>query len=284
MSIAGVGSFSSAGLSQMLSSLLSKLGATSASSTSTTSDDTASSSAGSASGSDTSLTGPNKPSLSSMILGTLIGMQQQQSGGDMSQTGSSSDAVQSLFTAMDSDGDGTVSQTELEGYIEQQGGTQSEADSLYTALDSSGSSNNGISESTLAGDVPQGPPPGGPPPGGMGGPPPGGMHGGSASDVASTLLKSMDSSGDGSVSQSEFESFVTSNGGTTAQADQDFTALDGSGSGSLGVSDFESAIEKQQNGNDSTSSSDGSAAPSLLAFLDKLAGNSAAGSTLSLSA
>ena len=284
MSIAGVGSFSSAGLSQMLSSLLSKLGATSASSTSTSSDDTASSSAGSASGSDTSLTGPNKPSLSSMILGTLIGMQQQQSGGDVSQTGSSSDAVQSLFTAMDSDGDGTVSQTELEGYIEQQGGTQSEANSLYTALGSSGSSN-GISESTLAGDAPQGPPPGGPPPGGMGGPPHGGMHGGgSASDVASTLLKSMDSSGDGSVSQSEFESFVTSNGGTTAQADQDFTALDSSGSGSLDVSDFESAIEKQQNGNDSTSSSDGSAAPSLLAFLDKLAGNSAAGSTLSLSA
>src|SRR6202012_4944532 len=132
------------------------------------------SSATSSSSSDTSLTGSSKPSLSSMILGTLIGMQQQQSGSDTSSSGdsssSSSDAVQSLFTAMDSDGDGTVSQSELEGYIEQQGGTQSEADSLYSMLDPSGSSS-GISESTLAGDAPQGPPSGGPPPGGM---PPGG--------------------------------------------------------------------------------------------------------------
>jgi Ca2+-binding EF-hand superfamily protein len=279
MSIAGVGSTGTASLSQMLSSLLSRVGATSSNAT-TKSDDTASNSA--TSGSDTSLTGSSKPSLSSMILGTLIGMQQQQSGCDASQTGDPSDAVQNLFTAMDSDGDGTVSQTELEGYIEQQGGTQNEADSLYSMLDPSGGS--GISESTLAGDAPQGPPPGGPPPGGMSGPHHGGMHGAhSASDVANSLLQSMDSDSDGSVSQSEFESFVTSNGGTKAQADADFSALDTSNSGSLSTSDFEKAIEQQQQ-NDSTGDSDSGAAPSLLAFLDKLAGNGTTGSTLSVSA
>jgi len=287
MSIAGVGSHSGASLSQMLSSLLSRLDTTSASSTSTTSDDTGSGSTTPVSGSDTSLTGPNKPSLSSMILGTLIGMQQQQSGGGTSQTGdpSSSDAVQSLFTAMDSDSDGSVSQSELEGYIEQQGGTQNQADQLYSMLDSSGDS--GISESTLQSDATQGPPPGGPPPGG---PPPGGMGGGhhlgmhgahSASDAASTLLQTMDSDSDGGVSQGEFESFVTSNGGTTAEADSDFAALDSSGSGSLSASDFEKAIEQQQQSNSGSTSG---SSPSILAFLNTLAGNNAVGSTVSLSA
>lgn len=286
MSIAGVGSHSGASLSQMLSSLLSRLDTTSASSTSSTSDDTGSGSATPVLGSDTSLTGPNKPSLSSMILGTLIGMQQQQSGG-ASQTGDPSDAVQSLFTAMDSDSDGSVSQSELEGYIEQQGGTQSQADQLYSMLDSSGGS--GISESTLQSDAPQGPPPGGPPPGGpplggMGGGHHDGMHGAhSASDAASTLLQTMDSDSDGSVSQNEFESFVTSNGDTTAEADSDFAALDSSSSGSLSASDFEKAIEQQQQQNSSTSTNGSS--PSVLAFLNALAGNSnALGSTVSLSA
>jgi Ca2+-binding EF-hand superfamily protein len=276
----------------MLSSLLSRLDTTSASSTSTTSDDTGSGSTTPVSGSDTSLTGPNKPSLSSVILGTLIGMQQQQSGGGTSQTGdpSSSDAVQSLFTAMDSDSDGSVSQSELEGYIEQQGRTQNQADQLYSMLDSSGDS--GISESTLQSDAPQGPPPGGPPPGGPppGGPPPGGMGGGhhlgmhgahSASDAASTLLQTMDSDSDGGVSQGEFESFVTSNGGTTAEADSDFAALDSSGSGSLSASDFEKAIEHQQQSN---SGSTNGSPPSILAFLNTVAGNNSAGSTVSLSA
>lgn len=282
MSIAGVGSHSGASLSQMLSSLLSRLDTTSASSTSTTSDDTGSGSATPVSGSDTSLTGPNKPSLSSMILGTLIGMQQQQSGGGTSQTGdpSSSDAVQSLFTAMDSDGDGSVSQSELEGYIEQQGGTQNQADQLYSMLDASGDS--GISESTLQSDAPQGPPPGGPPPGGMGGGHHLGMHGAhSASEAGSTLLQTMDSDSDGGVSQGEFESFVTSNGGTTAEADSDFAALDSSGSGSLSASDFEKAIEQQQQSN---SGSTNGSSPSILAFLNTLAGNNSVGSTVSLSA
>jgi Ca2+-binding EF-hand superfamily protein len=273
MSIAGVGAHSTPNLSQMLSSLLSRLDTASTSSASKTADDTASNSAiSSASGGSAMLAGPSRPSLSSMILGTLIGLQQQSgSSEDSTAASSSSDPVQNLFSAMDSDSDGTVTQSELEGYIEQQGGTQTQADNLYSMLDTSGSK--GITESDLASDAPQGPPPG---------PPPGGLDGtspfDSASDVGSKLLRALDSNSDGSVNKSEFEDFVTANGGAAAEADKDFSALDTSGSGSLSSSNFTAAIEKQQSGNNS-----GSYSPVLM-LLDAFAQNASSGSTLSLTA
>lgn len=281
MSIAGVGAYSNPNLSQMLSSLLSRLDTASASSTSSANDDqTSGSVTGSTSTTGTSiamLNGPSRPSLSSMILGTLIGLQQQ--SGDASQDASStssSDPVQSLFSSMDSDGDGTVTQSELESYIEQQGGTQTEADNLYSMLDSS--DGDGITESTLASDAPQGPPPG-PPPGGMGGPPPGvAEDAGGSSDIGSQLLDALDTDGDGTVSQSEFESFVTSNGGTSTEADADFSALDSSGSGSLSATDFTDAMNNLQSKVNS-----GGYSP-VLAFLDALSQGASQGTSVSLTA
>ncbi len=146
---------------------------------------------------------------------------------------------------MDSDGDGTVTQSELESYIVQQGGTQTEADNLYSMLAQSDS--NGITEDDLASQAPPPPPPGGP--GGPGGgPPPQNSDGSSdaTSDLGSKLVSLFDTNGDGTVSQSELENFVTQNGGTTDTADTYFTSLDTTGSGSLSSSDFATAIEKLQ--------------------------------------
>lgn len=225
----------------MLSVLLSKLDATTTTSTNT--DDTASSPATN-SGSAGALTGPTKPSLSSMILGLLIGQQQQSSDGTSSDdtSSSASDPVSNLFSAMDTDGDGTVSQSELENYIEQQGGTATAADNLFSMLDTSGS--DGITEDDLASQAPPPPPHGGP-----GGPHH--HHGGdsstsSADQIGSQLVSMFDTNGDGSVSQTELEDYVTSNGGTTAQADSIFSALDTGSSGSLSSSDFSTAIENLQ--------------------------------------
>lgn len=281
MSITGVGAYSNPHLSQMLSSLLTRLDATSTSSTAKTSDDAASGTAiGSATGVNAMLVGPTKPSLSSMILGTLIGLQQQSGDSqDSTNASSSSDSVQSLFSAMVSDASGAVSQNELESYIEQQGGTQKQADTLYSMLASS--SKDGITESDLASNAPQGPPPGPPP--GMTGLPPMGQDGtsssGFANDVGSALLKALDTNGDGSVSKSEFESFTTANGGSTTEADTDFSALDTTQSGSLSSSDFATAIEKLQNSASKDTYS------SMLTFLDALAqNNTSASSTVSLTA
>jgi len=96
------------------------------------------------------LTGPSSPQLSSSILDAL--MQLQQDSGTSSTNGaamdSSQDPMQQLFTAMDTDGDGSVSQTEMESYIEDQGGTQTQADQLFQSLDTSGSG--ALSESQMA--------------------------------------------------------------------------------------------------------------------------------------
>ena len=67
----------------------------------------------------------------------------------------------------------------------------------------------------------------------------------SAGQMADNLVSAMGGS-DGSVTKSEFENFVTSNGGTTSEADTDFSKLDKSGSTTLSASDLQQAIESQQ--------------------------------------
>ena len=187
------------------------------------------------------LTGSAQPPLSSQILGTL--MQMQGAGG--TQTGGSADPVQNLFNAMDTDGDGSVSQSEMESYLENAGATQGQADALYTSLNPNGSSA-GVTESEMASAAPT--------QGAMG------HHhhhhhaggaGGASGSPADTLMSLLDGNQDGSVSQDEFSSVVTANGGTTAEAASDFAALDSDKSGSLTSADFATAwqnIQSQQGG------------------------------------
>ena len=231
MSISGLGS--AAG--QTLAALLSQLNSTSAvTGFSDDSDDTAGASApaATASGASNTLTGSTKASLSGDVLQTLLQLQQDTSS-SATQAASTSDPLQSLFSSIDSDGDGSVSQTELENFIEQAGGSQSQADSLYAALGQTGQtsgtsgSNAGLSEGQFASALQQAAPPPGPPPAG-------GHHhhhhhggGGGASQAGNDLALAIDGSGnsDGTINHSELESFVTANGGTTSQADADYAAI-----------------------------------------------------------
>lgn len=237
MSIAGIGSHGPGNLSQMLSSLLSRLDKTSSKSTST---DTSTSTQATTTtvSSDSNLTGASKPSLSGMILGTLIGLQGQNT---QTSATSPSDAAQNLFSAMDGDSDGNVSKSELETYLQGVGGTSDQADSLYSLL---GGGDKGISEDQMSSAMPQ-PPAGGPPPGmgGFGGPQ-GGSSSGSAGD---SLVSLFDTNNDKSVSKSEYTSFVTAHGGTESDAESQFTSLLSDGSDQLTASNFNDAVNKLQN-------------------------------------
>ncbi len=220
------------------------------------------------------LSGNSKGALSSELLALLLQLQSL-SGTAAAQTTSSSNAsstatsavsgtsaasssstsanpIASLFSSMDANSDGTVSQSEFESYIENLGGTQNQADTLYSQLDQGSST--GLTEQQLAQDASQYGPPGPPPP------PPQQM---SAGQMADSLVSAMGGS-DGSVTKSEFENFVTSNGGTTSEADTDFSALDTSGSTTLSASDLQQAIENQQAQASSSTSSP------LLSWLDQL--------------
>ena len=100
------------------------------------------------------LTGSATPQLSGDILNTLMAMQQQSasgSAGAASGSSTSSDPVQQLFSAMDMDGNGSVSQSEMEAYVEKSGGTQADADALYNSISESSSTTSTASTATTAG-------------------------------------------------------------------------------------------------------------------------------------
>jgi hypothetical protein len=168
MSISGLGAPGSDYLSQILAKKLSRLDGpqNTTSTTSLTSAGSTASTAAPPTGPDASnaLTGTAQPTLSDKILALLVQLQSQTSV-DGSQTSSNPNLttttttsatsassgntpIQQLFAAMDGNGDGTVSQSEMEKYIESQGGTQSQADKLYSSLNQNGAS--GISESQMA--------------------------------------------------------------------------------------------------------------------------------------
>ena len=229
---------------------------------------------GTSSGNSTDTTGgTGSAALSSEILALLIQLQSQTASTGTSSSSSatsgtsavsgvsssassstSANPIASLFSSMDTDGNGTVSQSEFESYIENLGGTSSEADALYSQLDQGSTS--GLTEQQLAQDATQYGAPMAPPP------PPPQM---SASQMADGLVNAMGGS-DGSVTKSEFENFVTSNGGTTSEADADFSALDTSGSGTLTTSDLENAIQNQQTAQSSSSTT----ISPILTWLDSL--------------
>ncbi|MGC8534236.1 MAG: EF-hand domain-containing protein [Rhizomicrobium sp.] len=208
-------------------------------------------------GAPTSLNAPARPALTSGILNLL--MQQIENSGTTSAPGTpgttsgasaagtssalaTGNPVQALFTAIDSNGNGSISQSELEKFIEAAGGTQTQADALYAQLDPNGSGS--VSEATLTADMKA---------------LQGhfhhhhGMNGDrgnilamlaskSPNQLAGNMASAMDSNKDGVVSQSELTNFVAQNGGTSAQANSLFSALDTSGSSTLSTSDFQNLL------------------------------------------
>lgn len=257
--------------SQLLSTLLQKLASASSTSSSSSSSSTATASVSGfqqALPGDTkkSLTPPLTPTLNGDILSALIALQAQT--GDTAQSSASGDAsspVQQLFSAMDSDGDGEVSQTEMESYIEKQGGTQAQADALYNSLDQ-GNSSGGISEDQMQtavtnarqshahhhrhhgtgnGQEPQG--------------------------LAGAFMQALDANNDGSVSEDEFNDYMAKNGASADYAKDAFAQLDQDNSGALTSADFAKALSAYQS--PQSSSSPTSMMASLLNQLSGMAGS-----------
>jgi Ca2+-binding EF-hand superfamily protein len=146
---------------------------------------------------------------------------------------------QNLFNQIDTNGDGSVSKTELEQAVTNAGGGTQAADALYSVLDPNNTG--GFSEQQLAQVLPgpgfsdqmqaqmigyqaQGWP-------GASSAQPGGQ-------LAQNLFSQIDTNGDGSISQSELEQAVTAAGGSKAGADALYAKLDPNGTGSVSEQQF----------------------------------------------
>jgi Ca2+-binding EF-hand superfamily protein len=256
---------------QRLQSLFAQIAPTQTASTDTTdsTDDTSSTAP------DNALTGSTQAQLSGDILNTLIQMQ----GGSPASGTSGSDPVQSLFSAMDTDGDGSVSQTEMENYLESSGATQGQADAVYSALNPDGSAS-GISESQMAGAAQSSAPTGGA----------SGHHHhhhhaqGTSNDSnpLDQLMAEIGNTSDGGITQDAFSNLVTSSGGTAADASSDFASLDTDGSGTLTSADFATTWQNAQ-----SSQGAGAFTVSMLdafAKANNAVSHAAAGTTTSVSA
>jgi len=262
------------GANQLLLSLLNRISPTQSTSATTAADsstpaDPTAANASTTDTSGTSLTGPTKAQLSDQVLQLLTmmqatsGMQPNSGTAAPSSTTAAQNGLSKLVSAMDTDGDGSISQSEMESYIQGKGGTQAQADSLFTALNQGGTGN--LTQAQLSQDLQNAP---------------AGPHGhhhhhhqeqqASAGNVASQLMQAMDTNGDSSISQSEFENFVTSIGGTTDEADKDFSALNSQNSSGITTDQLTSAISAFQ----SSSTSPTEAKNAILTMLDNLGSTS----------
>jgi Ca2+-binding EF-hand superfamily protein len=189
--------------------------------------------------------------------------------------------AQSLFAQIDSNGDGTISQSELEQAVTNAGGSKEAADALYAKLDPNGAGS--VSEQQLAqsllGVLPHhhhhhhG---GGT---GVGSATDGGnaadalaslfnADGGGAAysplQIAQNMFSQIDQNGDGAITQSELEQAVTAAGGNKAGADALYAKLDPGGTGSVSQQRFVDALQPP-------SPSGNTAQDALLALLDQIA-------------
>lgn len=116
--------------------------------------------------SSVALTGSGKGDLSSQILQMLTMLQNQDATSSSDTTTSDAaadggeDAIAQLFSAIDTDGDGSITQSEMESYITDLGGTTDQADTLFASLDSEGTGSVSADDLAAASGPPPGPPPG----------------------------------------------------------------------------------------------------------------------------
>lgn len=236
----------------------------------------------------------------------LIDAQAQQSGAASGSTGGDpmSQFAQALFSQIDSNGNGSISKSELENAVTTAGGTVQAADALYAQLDPNNTGS--VSEQSFAQALGQ--------TAGLGqasggafrhhhhhmgidgdgdGSANGSSGGNNAQDalaalfgsagtsspgnLAQSLFSQIDTSGTGSITQSELEKAVTAAGGTKAAADALFAQLDPNNTGSVSEASFAQTLQPPSpNGN--------TAQDAILALLNAPVPGTATASTTSATA
>jgi Ca2+-binding EF-hand superfamily protein len=197
---------------------------------------------------------------------------------------------QNLFNQIDTNGDGSITQAELEQAVTADGGTKQAADALFSQLDPNntgsvseqqfaqafpGPSFSDQTQAQLIGYQAQGWP----------GPATAGPGGG----LAQSLFSQIDTNGDGTITQSELEQAVTAAGGTTQAADALYAQLDPNNTGSVSEQQFAQGLSQilphhhghhHGGGADAANSTNSNTADGALASLfDADSGNSAPGSS-----
>jgi len=222
----------------------------------------------------------------------LIGYQAQGWPG-ASSTAPGGQLAHSLFAQIDTNGDGSISKTELEQAVTKAGGSKDAADALYAKLDPNGTGS--VSEQQLTqalfGAQPHhhhhhggGHPAGATDAAGATDPSAtgsatdaltslfnadGGGAGNSPVQVAQNIFTQIDANGDGAITQSELEQAVTAAGGDKAGADALYAKLDPNGTGSVSEQQFTDALQPPSPGGNT-------AQDALLALLDQIAQGDAA--------
>jgi Ca2+-binding EF-hand superfamily protein len=237
--------------SQFMTSLLSRLSQNQSPSTSTVSYPSSSPSTTSASqpAANNSVATSSEATLSDEIIGALV-MMQAQSGAATTSTPTTStgstNPIDQLFASLDSNGDGTISQSEMESAIEGVGGTAAEADQIYTAL--GGTSTTGISQSSFETAAQSGLATLGQMAGVHGHHHHHHHHGGageSSDDLAAQILSALDNSQDGTVSASQLTTALGSDT-SGSSASNLVAAIDGNGSGTITQSELASYLNGLQ--------------------------------------
>lgn len=196
--------------------------------------------------------------LSDQVVGMLVMMQGQGQGQDGStasaqgaSAASPADPVQQAFAGIDTDGDGAISQSEMESFIENQGGTAGQADALYQGLGGSGST--GISQTNFASAAQAGGTDGTT---GAHGHHHHHHHGGSETSVMdpNQLFSAIDSNDDGGISSSELSSALTpaataaspSASSSSTSSNDLFSAIDSDGSGTISQNELSTYLTSLQ--------------------------------------
>ena len=139
---------------------------------------------------------------------------------------------QALFKALDTNGDGTITKSEMEQAVIKAGGTAKGADALYAKLDPN--SSGGITAQQLAQNLPVGR-----------------QHhhdmdgdekGGLRTQLSQSLFQAMDGNGNGTVTQKELEQAVANAGGTAKGADALYSLLDPNNTGGFTQSSLQTLI------------------------------------------
>lgn len=146
--------------SQMLSQMLGQVqGASSTTSSGSADQEFSVAPAASTPTTSTASTTPAVSTISDQVLGFLVSLQNEaesaaqsaSASGVQSATNAIQNPLSQAFSAVDTNGDGTISESELENFVEGQSGTQSAADALYAGLTQNGTQS--LTQPQLASDV-----------------------------------------------------------------------------------------------------------------------------------